>query len=237
MRVKLKIYWQKRQGQLGGTHENGLDSILSKMPSKLTSEFIGRALLEKAWDVGNQVLYDMCAANREHIRDDVIIAKVWLIGLTYAAAIERRRDKGDAVGNAFYETKVAPQIRNSDIDKWFEAVDSGTKEDMALNLETHKRVMDLFTRISGLEKRSLASKYLHFHFPSRFYIYDSRASTVISKLTKSIGRRLPSLREHDDVYARFSLRCLNLNERIDSLVGRHLSPREFDKVLLAYSRP
>jgi hypothetical protein len=207
------------------------------MTPRLTFEFVESALLEKVWDVGNRVLYDLCAANREHTRDDVIIAKIWLIGRTYAAAIERRRDKGDAVGDAFYETMVAPQIRNSDIDKWFEAIDSGAKEDMALNLETHKRVMDLFTRISGLEKRSLASKYLHFHFPSRFYIYDSRACTVISKLTKSIGRGLPSLREHDDVYARFSLRCRDLNERIDSLAGRHLSTREFDKVLLAYSRP
>src|SRR5260370_9548026 len=133
MRVKLKIYWQKRQGQLGGTHENGLDSILSKMPSKLTSEFIGRALLEKAWDVGNQVLYDMCTANREHIRDDVIIAKFWLSGLTFASAIERRRDKGDAVGNAFYETKMAPQIRNSDNDKCFEEVDTDTQESQTLH--------------------------------------------------------------------------------------------------------
>src|SRR5260370_8434531 len=75
MRVKLKIYGQKRQGQLGGTHENGLDSILSKMPSKLTSEFIERALLAKAWDVGNQVLYDISAANRYHIQDDATLPK------------------------------------------------------------------------------------------------------------------------------------------------------------------
>src|SRR5712692_9351087 len=152
------------------------------MPPKLTSELVEGALLEKVWDVGNGVLYDLCAANPEHTRDDVIIAKIWLIGRTYAAAIERRRDKGDAVGDAFYETRVAPQIRDSDIDRWFKVLDSGSDTDMALNLETHKRVMDLFTKISGLEKRSLASKYLHFHFPSRFYIYDSRAYNAISEL-------------------------------------------------------
>src|SRR5438132_8627778 len=170
-----------------GLAKNGLESILPRMPSKLTSEFIKRALLEKVSDVGNQVLYDMCAANREHTRDDVIIAKIWLIGRAYAAAIERRRDKGDTVGDAFYETKVGPQIRDSDIDKWFEALNNVSNEDVNLNLETHKRVMDLFTKISGLEKRSLASKYLHFHFPSRFYIYDSRAYKAISELTEPIG--------------------------------------------------
>jgi hypothetical protein len=140
------------------------------------------------------------------------------------------------VGDAFYETKVAPQIRNTDIDKWFEALDKGSNEDMTLNLEMHMRVMGLFTEISGLEKRSLASKYLHFHFPSRFYIYDSRAYKAISELTKPIGKKLPPLRGCDDVYARFSLRCRDLNEQIDLLAGRHLSPREFDKVLLACSR-
>jgi len=33
----------------------------------------------------------------------------------------------------------------------------------------------LFSKISGLNKRSLASKYLHFHVPELFYISDSRA--------------------------------------------------------------
>jgi hypothetical protein len=206
------------------------------MPLKLTSEFVESALLDKVWDVGNRVLYDLCAGSPEHTRDDVIIAKIWLIGRTYAAAVERRRDKGDAVGDAFYETKVAPRIRDSDIDKWFKTLDTGANEDMALNLETHKRVMDLFTLISGLEKRSLASKYLHFHFPSRFYIYDSRAYNAISELTEPIGRKFSPLGECDDVYARFSLRCRDLNQQIDSLAGRHLSPREFDKVLLAHGR-
>jgi hypothetical protein len=206
------------------------------MPSQLTPEFVRRALSESAWDFGNQVLYDMCASNPGHARDDIIIAKVWLIGRTYAAAIERRRSTDDALGDALYETVVAPKMRISEIDIWFRALNTSSNEDMALNLETHMRVMRLFTEISGLEKRSLASKYLHFHFPSRFYIYDSRASKASSELTEPIGRNLPLLRECDDVYARFSLRCRDLNQQIDSLAGRRLSPREFDKVLLTYSR-
>jgi hypothetical protein len=207
------------------------------MPSRLSPEFVNKAFSESAWDVGNQILYNMCATNPGHTRDDVIIAKVWLIGRTYAAAIERRRNTDGALGDAFYETVVAPKIRASGIDDWFRALDASSTEDMAVHLETHKKVMRLFTEISGLEKRSLASKYLHFHFPARFYIYDSRAHKAISELTEPIGRSLPSLGEHDDVYARFWLRCRDLNEQIDSLAGRHLSPRELDKVLLAYSRP
>jgi hypothetical protein len=206
------------------------------MQSQLTIEFVKEALSSKTWDVGNQVLYDLCASYPDHSRDEIIIAKVWIIGRTYAAAIERRPSIDVAVGDAFYETVVAPKIRCSGIDNWFRALVASSNEDLALSLETHEKVKELFNDISGLEKRSLASKYLHFHFPERFYIFDSRACTAISKLTKPIGRSLPSLRTHDDVYARFFLRCNALKNDIVSKGGPHLLPRELDKVLLAYDR-
>ena len=202
----------------------------------LTHELVSSAVSETVWDFGNQVLYDMCRTNPEHTRDQIIIGKMWIIGRTYAAAIERRRRMEVASGDAFYETVVAPKIRKSSIDSWFEAIRNGCNEDLALHLEVHVRMMNLFTEISGLEKRSLASKYLHFHFPDRFYIYDSRAHRVVSELAEPIRNTLPALRDHDDTYARFCLRCRGLHQRISSVLGRVTSMREFDKVLLAYSR-
>jgi hypothetical protein len=177
------------------------------MTTRLTPAFIREATSQTAWDFGNKILYDMCSANPEHKEDQVIIGKIWLIGRTYAAAIERRRTTEGALGDAFYETVVARRIRESEIDSWFEAIRKSDANDLALHLEIHFRVMKLFTTISGLEKRSLASKYLHFHFPNHFYIYDSRAQKVISELTEPIGRKIPTPKEHDDVYARFFLRC------------------------------
>jgi hypothetical protein len=149
------------------------------MTPQLTTEFITEATSQKAWDFGNQVLYDMCHANPEHKQDQIIIGKIWLIGRTYAAAIERRRTTEGAIGDDFYESEVAPKIRKSEIDNWFEAIRKGNPDDLTLHLEVHARVLKLFTEISGLKKRSLASKYLHFHFPERFLIYDSRAYKVI----------------------------------------------------------
>jgi len=206
------------------------------MTTLLTAEFIRGATSQTAWDFGNKILYDMCSANPDHKQDQIIIGKIWLIGRTYAAAIERRRTTEGALGDAFYETVVAARIRESEIDSWFEAIRKSEANDLALHLEIHFRVMKLFTTISGLEKRSLASKYLHFHFPRDFYIYDSRAQKVISELTGSVGKRIPTLREHDDVYTRFFLRCQGLHQLLDAQLGRSLSMREFDKVLLAYSR-
>jgi len=216
--------------------ETHVSAVPTKIPSQFTTEFVNDALSASTWDIGNQVLYDLCATYPNHSQDDVIIAKIWIIGRTYAAAIERRHSTDVAVGDAFYETVVAPKIPSSRIDNWFRAIVADHGDDVALSIETHDKVKKLFGEISGLEKRSLASKYLHFHFPKRFYIYDSRANKAIAALDKPVCRNLPSLRAHDDVYARFFLRCQALSKEIISNGGRQLLPRELDKVLLAYGR-
>jgi hypothetical protein len=48
--------------------------------------------------------------------------------------------------------------------------------------ELHYELTNLFKEITGKYNRSLASKYLHFHLPNLFYIYDKRASDEINKL-------------------------------------------------------
>ena len=42
-------------------------------------------------------------------------------------------------------------------------------------LRTHKFLTDIFFGLTGLKMRSLVSKYLHFHCPEKFFIYDSIA--------------------------------------------------------------
>ena len=44
------------------------------------------------WNLGNEMLYQLCRDYPDHKAPEVITAKVWLIGRSYAAAIER----GDA---------------------------------------------------------------------------------------------------------------------------------------------
>lgn len=44
------------------------------------------------WSFGNQILYDMCLKNPSHTNENVIIGKIWLIGRSYAAAIERIKE-------------------------------------------------------------------------------------------------------------------------------------------------
>jgi hypothetical protein len=119
------------------------------------------------WDLGNHVLYDLCRRNPEHRTLDEIIAKVWLIGRAYAASIERRRNV-EAYGDGFYSETVGPAILASGIDAWIGSLATLTDPGHVETIVVHKRLTDLFASLTNLNKRSLASKYLHFHRPDLF---------------------------------------------------------------------
>jgi urease gamma subunit len=172
-----------------------------------------------------------------HVDTSTIIAKVWLIGRAYAAAIERRKRHNDVLGDAFYVEKVGPKMASAGMDKWIADLSNAPQNDISAALRTHNMLTGLFEGITGLRKRSLASKYLHFHVPLRFFIFDDLAKTSARRLTRGL-----SLNNHpseavgvDADYADHFRRCEHLTLRINGLIGRTLSPREIDKVLLYYS--
>jgi len=68
---------------------------------------------KERWVFANDILYKMCVNNPKHENEEVIAGKVLIIGRTYAAAIERRKQKGEKMENDdFYYMKVAPGIKN-----------------------------------------------------------------------------------------------------------------------------
>lgn len=202
------------------------------MTIQLSRAFVEKAIGPTVWDFGNSILYDLCQAHPRHEKDEIIIAKIWLIGRSYAAAIERRlKMEEEPVGDRFYEDNVAPKIRGSTIDCWFDSISACGSAAMNECLVVHRKVTELFSEISQLKKRSLASKYLHFHFPARFYIYDSRARQALARLGQPVRGRI--LTDYDREYAAFYFRCESLNDEFEELIGRRLTPRELDKLLLS----
>ncbi|EGQ9057982.1 hypothetical protein GA057_12890 [Vibrio parahaemolyticus] len=186
------------------------------------------------WDYGNKVLYDLCQSAFEHKEPAKVIAKVWLIGRSYAAAIERRKDKTEFTNDDFYIDVVAPKIVESDIDEWLYELKQFTRlDDNSLNkvLEVHEKVTQLFKDISGLDKRSLASKYLHFHLPHLFYIYDARAVRAISYFSHITGRAKAS-KTGDKEYNKLVQKCSLLQRYALAQWQLDLSPRQIDNVLL-----
>jgi len=187
---------------------------------------------------GNEVLYRMCAERPKHIDLDTIASKIWIIGRAYSAAIERKAGKRIEKGKDFCRETVAPAVRDSGIDEWIanvSSVDRLTSENVALSLSCHKKVTDLFKCITGVEKRSLASKYLHFHAPRAFFIYDSIANRCVRQRLRDKQMRFNYLEGFDKEYASFSARCIYyrdefLEKELDELV----TPRRLDMTLLNY---
>lgn len=209
------------------------------MAAKITDELIQQATGTRLWDVGNSALYELCRQYPDHTDDKAIIAKVWLIGRAYSAAIERRKPGRTATptGDDFYTDHVAPGIRNSGMDKWLaslEPLECVSHNSLPLVLDVHASVTDLFHRLTGLNKRSLASKYLHFHFPALFFIYDTRAVDAARKLSNGPAPGC-SCHPADKEYEVFSKRCLTIRDRIGEQYGLVLSPRQLDNLFLDLS--
>lgn len=205
---------------------------------QITRDQIDAATAGNDWDLGNKVLYELCKKYPAHKTKSEIVAKIWLIGRSYAAAIERRKKNEDDAfeGDGFYLEKVAPAIMNSDIDVWISSLKGFkkiTNKNLHHILSVHYQVTELFSDISGLNKRSLASKYLHFHCPRLFYIYDSRVLSALSHISNIVGRAGRSTCEADNEYRKVVEKCLRLREHVRENHNVILSPRELDNLLLA----
>lgn len=201
----------------------------------LTKRVVEKAIGDSPWHFANKVLYDLCRDHPKHVDKHIVIAKVLLIGRAYAAAIERRKTKQDG-SDDFYLKTVGPQICNSKIDTWIESTYEYSNPSVHSTpsvLTAHNNLTTLFKKISGLEKRSLASKYLHFHRPELFFIYDSRAEVAMRELSHIVGRAERSTGAFDNNYRKFTNKCLALRDHINEQYGCVLNPRQIDNLLLS----
>jgi hypothetical protein len=204
-------------------------------------KLVRKSLDDPGWDFANQILYKLCQDYPGHDKDDKNIAKIWLIGRSYAAAIERGRTSGGA-SEDFYVDVVGPALRNSEIDDLISGLVGKELNEKTLQtiIDTHGKLTQIFSTISGLENRSLASKYLHFHLPELFFIYDERARKGLSQIKKLSGRASKKFNGGDTDYRCFAEKCLNLRNKIGRVEGRKsgggkklLNPRQLDNLLLA----
>lgn len=98
------------------------------------------------WEFGNSILYKMCEDNPLHNEADVVIGKIWLIGRSYAAAIERRKHADNYQGDDFYYDAVAPKMLEigDELDKRIESLKNTTGiiiDCVPEILSTHKFLM------------------------------------------------------------------------------------------------
>ncbi|BEQ16184.1 hypothetical protein [Desulfoferula mesophila] len=184
------------------------------------------------WDTGNSILYRMCKKYPKHDDDGEIIAKIWLIGRSYAASVERRRNASE-INDDFYAEVVAPAMKKAKIDSWLASINKRAEPGDPQTVVVHKKFMDILNSISDLNKRALASKYLHFHNPNVFFIYDSRVRKAITKVVPRLNY-IPAIEvdEYDKEYRDYVRRCVWLHNKIGEVFNKRLSPREVDTLLI-----
>jgi hypothetical protein len=190
-----------------------------------------------SWSIGNRVLYDLCQTYPGHDNVRAVVAKVWLIGRSYSAAIERHCKPlpSGAPTDALY-TRVAHLLKSSTLDSALRSLKKSgphTETDLRVPVEIHYQMLRTLKPLTHRSPRSFASKYLHFHAPAWFFIYDSIASRGLRRL---LGRRRRSrlLRSIGDrEYAHFVAGAWILRGDLVAR-GASLSMRELDIILLAH---
>lgn len=184
------------------------------------------------WTFGNDILYNMCKEQPLHNNKQIVASKVWLIGRSYAAAIERTKsgEKLETIIDKLWD-KLNPE--SVSIDNTLSTISSISIEEIKNNvqivLDAHKQLMSIIEKATEMDKRSLTSKYLHFHCPNAFFIYDSRARRAINKLVKKQDINGYS---GDGEYIEFYLRVLKLQQFIKEQTGKIFTPREIDNFLV-----
>lgn len=218
---------------------HGRPLIHNTMENLLDIESITSCTNRGPWSLGNDILYKMCADNFNHDSAEKIVAKVWLIGRSYAVAIERRRNKTPGVeSDKFYIETVVNSLQSSELDKMMDKIkimprlNNGS---LIKTIELHHYLTKLINKITNLDKRSFSSKYLHFHLPALFYIYDSRAAKAIKRFKITVPADLTLLvsnTNHDKEYADFACKCFVLTNQVKEMFDIEFTPRQIDNLLL-----
>lgn len=219
--------------QIKGKGSDGMQAV------GITSGPVRRADDYSGW--GNEVLYQMCRDAPGHKSIDVVASKLWLIGRSYAAQLER------GAGENFHPERAAWLLIRSDFDrdlKKTEGIKRPCLDNLGKILEVHKRLVDLLAESlpPGCKRkirRSLASKYLHFHKPDVFFLYDSISS---KNLRKRLGRDRPACPDKlkssgDPMYAEYVVESIHFRDQMlePLLSSQQASPRRVDMELQHYA--
>lgn len=207
-----------------------------KLPSL---EMIKSAQYPNAWALSNQMLYNLCSENFTHTSDKEIVAKTLMIGRIYAVALERRRNKSlEDISDDFYLTTVTKWFKTSTIDTDLSGLKFHTELAMEIFpqvLRAHFSLTQLIYNFTELRKRSFSSKYLHFHLPHLFYIYDARAVAALKLFITKVPSDFQNFKELPDTdkdYSKFICKSFALQSLIEKEYGIKLSTRELDNLLV-----
>jgi len=208
------------------------------MTHTLNHDDIINAVQSKRWSIANDTLYSLCQTYPYHNDIEATVAKLWIIGRTYNAQIERRKtsDKQkqqDRDNGGIYHV-VATALQQSNFDQYLEPLahlsDVNTDNFIQI-LSVHDQFMQLMMPHVEQRNTSFASKYLHFHYPHLFFILDKTAEQALKQYDIDYTDTDYS-ESHDIRYRRFCNRTLALRKKIEDSFNISMTLRALDNLLL-----
>lgn len=200
------------------------------------ADLVGQGTL---WDRGDERLEALCQELEGHETVDEVSTKLWFIGRVYGAPLERGATEWDGSTAELYET-VAGDLLASDLDQQLdELVETPTESSEAASdvVECHASLTELFRNRTGKGNRSLASKYLDFHKPAHFFMFDSRAMNALTQIVdlREVKEKRGDFRDdaadYDDEYARLFMTCLWVLDALEDQLDDPPSVRRIDHAL------
>jgi hypothetical protein len=191
---------------------------------------------KSGWSLIDTTLRDICIRYPGHSDRRVVVAKLGIIGRTYAAGLERGVRRSGSQGGALFTVADHVYRNHARIDKIVGRVTAqeGPLDQASLEvvLRAHGQLDRLITevRINGHSARSFASKYLHFHNPI-VPIYDSYAWKKLRKLVPSKPELEILPKAGDPNYRQFLQRFWSLHRALRR-AGRKPTARRIDSYLL-----
>ncbi|TAL53821.1 hypothetical protein [Pandoraea sp.] len=203
----------------------------------LSQSDIDKALDPRVTDIGNDTLYKMCEKHPAHRDEGAVISKIWIIGRAYAAAIERQAIKNLDLERKSASGKAAELLKSSTLDSNLaDTLRQRTHfvKDPGRAVQIHGSVLATLDGMMARQPRSFVSKYLHFHNPRLFPIYDTQAKYALSKLTVQPPKNiwLNWSPDNDKSYAEFCARLHWLVVHIKHNFKVTLTLRQADNLLI-----
>jgi hypothetical protein len=192
-------------------------------------------------DIWNQVLYDLCRQYPTHDNKEALIAKVGIIGRSYASQIERgvktsvdRPSALDAIADHLWKHRQRVQRIFGAVASLAEPLNPSSAEQI---ISEHGRFVTLVGGVTRFDCVSFASKYMHFHCPA-VPIYDSRASKALRSLVpwRSVDPPFDFAGPANRKYYRFVIRFLRAHEFVRHKV-HDVTVKFLDVCLIDHVKP
>ncbi|WP_298370626.1 hypothetical protein [Azospirillum sp.] len=190
---------------------------------------------------GNDVLYRMCQERPKHELKGDVFSKIWLIGSSYSASLKRGANQDnplEKVTDAMTSINNQNQNRVDCLIQSVSRINCLTTENIHISLAAHSKFLSILSEVIDLNRRSFASKYLHFHAPQAFFIFDSVVNKNIRSQLKEWGvhqnsfRISDNIKEFDETYSSYCLRAIYYRDEI--MRKPDATPREVDRALYGY---